>query len=582
MVRPGTPPESLIAALAEGQAVLVLGPGFSHGVAGVDWVAAFETMRSRVSDATGWDALSPMDRVQLFIETHGRERLEVELAGLLPSAAVLRAQVTDVHKTLLGLPCPIIVTTTWDGLVEATLDELDHPYHVIADDDDVESMLARRDGARLVVKMHGDPLAQDPVVICRDDHRAYGDRRPQTLALLHRLAAERALLLYGHSYEEPGFLRVCEEILPGGARSRATCSIMKEPNGLLGQYWARRRIESVTGNTWSELERWTEGLCREVGRRHRLRWDLETLLTDDALSEHGAVVQAAQREARAGLLQRLGTLEPFRWLGASPNPSPDASSDDPARFLPAFRVLRALAADGLSAPPQTFADAAEHLARLGQTDEARSAVDLALLGGHVPGRVMSTPLRSQLGRVLCRLGELERARPLLERALVDGDPEDEPARAAELAWLCRAVLDRVEGLRDRQRGRAARELLGRFLVTFAPQFRLVEPSAGFGDGVSNPSEDAAWRGSRYYVNSRLGRLFALASELAGQSGAVYAQQAIDLLSRAVELMPAKPEPYRVLRSLLLAPRGTRPEKARWERIVVLAPPEVRRKLESPG
>ncbi len=167
-------------------------------------------------------------------------------------------------------------------------------------------------------------------------------------------------------------------------------------------------------------------------------------------------------------------------------------------------------------PAEVFANAAELLLKLGHTEDARRAVDLALR--ECARRGTPTPivsLRSQLGRVLCRLGELERARPLLERALAEGDPADERARAGELAWLCRAVLERVEDLRDRQRERAARELLGRFMVTFAPHFRRVERSPEAGGGVPSAAEDEAWRWSLYYVNFRLGRLFALASELAG-------------------------------------------------------------------
>ncbi len=213
-------------------------------------------MRPQVSDATGWDTLDPQDRLQLLVESLGRERLEVELAALVPSAEVLRAQVTDFHKTLLGLPCPIIVTSTWDGLVEATLDELDAPYHVIADDEAIEPVLALQDGSRVVIKILGDPLAGDPLVLTRDDHRAYAERRPADAGAAAHLAAERTLLLYGHGLRRSRVRpllprRSCLPFsLPSGGRATSRHHERAQPapgavlgapphRGRLGQYLVR-------------------------------------------------------------------------------------------------------------------------------------------------------------------------------------------------------------------------------------------------------------------------------------------------------------------------------------------------------
>ena len=60
---------------------------------------------------------------------HGRERLESELAALLPSVDALADKVTEFHKALVSQPFPVIVTTNYDGLVEATLQALDDAPH---------------------------------------------------------------------------------------------------------------------------------------------------------------------------------------------------------------------------------------------------------------------------------------------------------------------------------------------------------------------------------------------------------------------------------------------------------------------
>jgi tetratricopeptide (TPR) repeat protein len=573
MVRPGTPPEPLLSALADGRAVLFVGAGFSHGVTQLDWSALLEALRPHVGDPSGWDALDPRDRAQLYVETHGRERLETELAALLPSAEALRSQVTEFHRQLLSLPCPVIVTSNYDGLVEATLESMDEPYRLVIEDDDVERALAVHDGTRLVVKMHGDVILGDQIVLTRDDYLAYTRSRPAIAALLRSLLLDHAFLFYGFGLADPNFMLLYDEVLAAGARSRPAYALMKEPNALLVQYWARRKVEIVSGNTFGELEKWIEGLARDVERRRRSRYDLETIL-DDGFPEEKAGIQALVQELQAAFTRRLSGYEDFRWVRLTPAQA-EGYADEGEEIQATFRVLRALSRASMPVPPATFANAAELLLRFGHPEDARSAVDLCLRTARGLRRPLTPELRGALGRTLCRLGELERARPLLEKALVEGDGEDVESRTAELAWLCRAVLERIDDLRDRQRERAAREVLGRFLATYAAHFTLAEPTV---EPTAEPIHEA-YRWSLYYVGFRLGRLFAIASEMAGQSGSVYAQKAVDHLAKAVERVPSKPEPYRVLRPLLLAPRGTRPDKARWERLVTQAPPEVRRKLE---
>lgn len=573
MVRPGTPPEPLLSALADGRAVLFVGAGFSHGVTQLDWVALLEALRPHVGDPSGWDALDPRDRAQLYVETHGRERLEAELAALLPSAEALHGQVTEFHKQLLSLPCPVIVTSNYDGLVEATLESMDEPYRLVIEDDDVERALAVHDGTRLVVKMHGDIILGDQIVLTRDDYLAYTRSRPAIAALLRSLLLDHAFLFYGFGLSDPNFALLYDEVLAAGARSRPAYALMKEPNALLVQYWARRKVEIVSGNTFGELEKWIEGLARDVERRRRSRYDLETIL-DDGFPEEKAGIQALVQELQAAFTRRLSGYEDFRWVRLTPAQA-EGYADEGDEIQATFRVLRALSQASMPVPPATFANAAELLLRFGHPEDARSAVDLCLRTARGLRRPLTPELRGALGRTLCRLGELDRARPLLEKALVEGDGEDVESRTAELAWLCRAVLERIDDLRDRQRERAAREVLVRFLATYAAHFTLADPTA---EPAADPTQEA-YRWSLYYVGFRLGRLFAIASEMAGQSGSVYAQKAIDHLVKAVERVPSKPEPYRVLRPLLLAPRGSRPDKARWERLVTQAPPEVRRKLE---
>jgi hypothetical protein len=62
--------------------------------------------------------------------------------------------------------------------------------------------------------------------------------------------------------------------------------------------------------------------------------------------------------------------------------------------------------------------------RYGFHEDARAAADTCLRVLKQSGTRATPELRGALGRVFGRLGDLERARPFLERALAEGDPRD--------------------------------------------------------------------------------------------------------------------------------------------------------------
>ena len=92
------------------------------------------------------------------------------------------------------------------------------------------------------------------------------------------------------------------------------------------------------------------------------------------------------------------------------------------------------------------------------------------------------------------------------------------------------------------------------------------------------TDDEDFSRSIYYINLRLGRLMGLASEMAEHSASVYASQSIELLTRAIEMMPAKPDGYKALRPLLTDRRYSTMDTKRWMALVASAPPAVQRRL----
>lgn len=566
-------PPPLVDAVTAGRAVLFVGAGFSRGVTGLDWNGLLDALRHRLPDASGWEHLDALDRAQLFVEAHGREELERQLAALLPTADALRGEVTDFHRQLIGMPFPVIVTTNYDGLVEATLADLDEPFRVVVDDDEVAAAAATDDGCRLVVKMHGDLLLGDTIVLTRDDYLRYADRRPAMVMLLESLFLTRTFFFYGFGLSDPNFLLIYDEVLRKNACGGTSYAMMHEPNTLLARFWRGRRVELVPAHTFREMEAQVAALATRVRHRRADEWELESLLPAHFPDEHEEV-QALLDEVSRRFADRLRELEPFLWVDMTPAELENDSEDTADDVLGAFRVLRALVRAGFPVPPEPLGQAGELLARFNLHDEARGALELALLRMRRDGHKGTSRLRSSLGRVLCRLGDFDRARIFLERALEEGDPGETWLRAAELAWLTRCILARVDRLRAKRRHRAVAELIATFLKRHADRLGLAE--------LEPPAEDPAARWSLYYINLRLGRIMALASEMAEASGQVYADRAVALLTRAVELAPFKPEPYRLLRPLLSAGRRGTADGRRWLALVAAAPPEVQRKLVDPN
>jgi tetratricopeptide (TPR) repeat protein len=569
MSRIGPLSNALVQAVAEGRAVLFVGAGFSHGVTGLDWGALLDTLKPQIQDTSGWDNLDALDRAELFVQAHGRERLESELAALLPSVDALADKVTEFHKALVSQPFPVIVTTNYDGLVEATLQALDEPYRLVVEEAEVAPALAANDGCRVVVKMHGDLLLGDTIVLTRDDYMGYEARRPAMVALLQSLFLSRAFFFYGFGLSDPNFLLIFNAVLRKQAVGGGAWALMREPNHLLARYWQSHKVDVISGNTYGDLERYVETLGREVAKLRRDRFDLTAVLANHFPDEQHSILRLLE-EVQERFVRQLERLEPFTWVRLPHNELESYRVSEGDDALGAFRVLRALERAGLPVPAKVYASAAELLGKLNYPEDARAAADTCLRVLKQTNTRATPELRGALGRVFSRLGDLERARPFLERALAEGDQRDVASRTAELAWLLRCVLDRMDQLRERRRERAARDVLARFLKKYAGFFELAARQPAV--------DDEAWVWSAYYANHRLGRVFAMASELAGQSGEVYALQAIERLVRALELAPGKPEPYRILRPLLVAPRTGKGDVARWARVVAAAPADIQRKL----
>lgn len=544
--------EGLLAALAASRGVLVLGPAFAHGVAAAEPNALLEQLRAGLPEGAEWEGLRPADRMELLVEARGAEVVGRALAEALPTAEALRTSVGAFQRRLLSLPFPLIVTVGLDDLAAATLAELGAPYRVVTGDGDLEAPALP--GERLLVKLRDDPWIGAPR-LTRAAQRGLPRAHPRLIERLRGELGAGAALLYGFGPRSESLRWVFEDVL--GAPTAGCHLALRTGSALWAGRWEHQGLEVTASATVADLEAAVTRLAeRLVQAQPRLA------------PESAAALVTLDAEVAGAVERRLADLPCFAWAERARDALDTLGADALPSVLDGLGLLEAVAERGLRPPGLPAARAAEVLARLNRTDDAWRALRLA-----VPTLdLRSAPALGSVGRALSRLGEEARAQPYLEGALAAGAPDDAWARVSDLAWLAKSVLHRIDALRTAHRKRAVTEVIARFLSAQAPRLRLA---------ALDPGEDPHRTWSVYYVNLRLGRVMVVASEMAQASGRVYAEQAVDLLTRAVELAPHKPDPYKAVRPLLTDRRWGVADARRWMALVAAAPAEVQKRLTQP-
>jgi len=532
----------LLEAVAAGRATLVLGPAFAHTMPELDLWDFVEELRESQPEIPGWDGLHLTGRIELCRRALGPASFAARVAEHLPTVSALRGQVTDAHRALVGMPFQLVVTTGLDDLASATLAELGVPFETVAGDD----WSAPGAHERRLVKLRGDLLFDAPSG--EPEARRVPTLRPRVMAALSRRAARGPVMLYGFAPDDPQLTWLVHEVLRAPTVG-GLWLVGRQASALWVDAWRARGVEVVGAPTIGDLERQVLRFAAAV-RDRRAPAGADT-----------AAAAAMRREIDARAAAGVAEIAPWAQMHG---PALEAISD-PVEVASALQGLESLARAGYPIARGAAARAADILGRLGHERRAADARRLAL---DLPGALDPTG-EGCLGRAFVREGRYERGRLHLERALERGDAGDPWARADELGWLSRCILDRITRLQKAGRSRAVLETIAAFLSGQATRFALA---------AEEPGEESAHRWTAYYLNLRLGQVMISAGKMARQSGAVYATQAVELLARAVSLQPQKPDPYRALQPLLQEPSSAAHDPRRWTAIVTAAPDGVRRKL----
>lgn len=191
--------EELADRARQGELALFLGAGVGIAAGLPSW----DDLLRRLERRTGVPAeeLAPLDRGEL---------LRRELGGSVGEAVVAELAGADrygvAHAALAALRCTETVTTNYDGLYElAAADAFRQPVSVLPG-------AAVEAGRPWVLKMHGDVVRPESIVLSRSDVVAYDATSRPVSSVVQALMLTRHLLVVGASMTDDNFLRLAHEV----------------------------------------------------------------------------------------------------------------------------------------------------------------------------------------------------------------------------------------------------------------------------------------------------------------------------------------------------------------------------------
>ena len=417
---------------------------------------------------------------------------------------------------------------------------------LISRDEDIVTRPNELPGEKTIVKLRGDLWTEDPAFSTEHLQKRM-EANPGLRRLVSRWVHEGPVVFYGFSIIDPVFELFSRVFgpLPG-----TTIVATRIDNSLWRQQCRTLGLHGIDAATWSDVERKIITMC-------------ETISPATSLPD----VSALTEEVGEVVSRHLATNPLLVWAHRPRNEIEALPAEEISTVKESVRFMSSLMDRGILVPAVPAGLAAEICMRAGDQPLSRQAMGLSVAAMIHPG-CFAANAASAVGRTLNRMGDHIRARTYLEWALEVRDPDDHEARADDLAWLSRCIIQEIDTLKSVGRLRAVMELIAGFLREQASGVELAQMN----------SDSPTTQRSIYYINLRLGRIMAMAAQMAQATGNVFAEQAVNLLERAIEMEPAKPDGYKAIRELLTNREYQTADTKRWMTLVAGAPPAVQRRL----
>jgi SIR2-like domain len=197
-------------ALADGNAAVMVGSGFSRNADGGDQLATWPQLAELL-----WRELNPTDKPSGPFSAGQITQLAEQYALVFSPPALenfLKREVPDdkvspgdLHDQLLRLPWSDIFTTNYDTLLERAAEkDIGRAHYTISCREDIpQSKVLNR---RRIVKLHGSFPSLRPFIFTEEDYRRYPEKFAPFVNMVRQSLLENVFCLVGFSGDDPNFL----------------------------------------------------------------------------------------------------------------------------------------------------------------------------------------------------------------------------------------------------------------------------------------------------------------------------------------------------------------------------------------
>lgn len=196
-------PAPLISDISQGRCLPFVGAGFSKNALLPDNLTMpdWPELAAILAKTAGTNADAPPPEIaQRYEQRFGRVQLVEAIRESLHSD---RARPGNAHLAFARLPFDTVYTTNFDLLLEAAYTHEKRPHRSLVG----ELQLPFHAGqiASSVIKMHGDLLHEEHIVVTQHDYETFMERYPVVATHLSAMLITRTPLFVGYSLSDPDF-----------------------------------------------------------------------------------------------------------------------------------------------------------------------------------------------------------------------------------------------------------------------------------------------------------------------------------------------------------------------------------------
>lgn len=224
---------------ARGGLVVFLGAGISAGAG----IPLWDGLLDRLASEGGFDDderaalrhLNALDRARIIERRLAADGIRIDDRVV---AHVAADHVSLAHTLLAALPVAEFATTNYDALFERACAAAGRPVAVLP----YEPVSGH---TRWLLKMHGSVDHPEDIVLTREDHLRYSERRAALAGIVQALLVTRHMLFTGFSLQDENFHRLVHDVRNAigesrrhGARTGFGTALVLRPEPFLKELWA--------------------------------------------------------------------------------------------------------------------------------------------------------------------------------------------------------------------------------------------------------------------------------------------------------------------------------------------------------